>query len=175
MNLPNFLSVTRIFLLIPIIVFFENEMFLFSVLTFIIASVTDYLDGYFARKNDLSSDLGAFLDLLADKIFVSTILIWMTFNFNSLVILVSSILIVSREISISYLRLFIISKSKDIIEVKSDLLGKYKTTLQMIGLGFILISPVMSNLFFNISLSLLFSSAFISWYSFFRYLKKWIV
>ena len=175
MNLPNFLSVTRIFLLIPIIVFFENEMFLFSVLTLIIASVTDYLDGYFARKNDLSSDLGAFLDLLADKIFVSIILIWMTFNFNSPVILVSSILIVSREISISYLRLFIISQSKDIIEVKSDLLGKYKTTLQMIGLGFILISPVMSNLFFNISLSLLFSSAFISWYSFFRYLKKWIV
>ena len=175
MNLPNVLSVTRIFLLIPIILFFENEMFLLSVSTFIIASVTDYLDGYFARKNDLSSDLGAFLDLLADKIFVSIILIWMTFNFNSLVILVSSILIVSREISISYLRLFIITQSKDIIEVKSDLLGKYKTTLQMIGLGFILISPLMSNLFFNISLSLLFFSAFISWYSFFMYLKKWIV
>ena len=143
MNLPNVLSVTRIFLLIPIILFFENAMFLLSVLTFVIASVTDYLDGYYARKNDLSSDLGAFLDLLADKIFVSIILIWMTFNFNSLVILVSSILIVSREISISYLRLFIITQSKDIIEVKSDLLGKYKTTLQMIGLGFILISPLM--------------------------------
>ena len=175
MNLPNVLFVTRIFLLIPIILFFENAMFLLSVLTFVIASVTDYLDGYYARKNDLSSDLGAFLDLLADKIFVSIILIWMTFNFNSLVILVSSILIVSREISISYLRLFIITQSKDIIEVKSDLLGKYKTTLQMIGLGFILISPLMSNLFFNISLSLLFFSAFISWYSFFKYLKKWIV
>ena len=175
MNLPNVLSLSRIFLLVPIILFFENEMFLLSVSTFIIASVTDYLDGYFARKNDLSSDLGAFLDLLADKIFVSIILIWMTFNFNSLVILVSSILIVSREISISYLRLFMISQSKNIIEVKSDLLGKYKTTLQMIGLGFILISPLMSNLFFNISLSLLFFSAFISWYSFFMYLKKWIV
>ena len=175
MNLPNVLSLSRIFLLVPIILFFENEMFLLSVSTFIIASVTDYLDGYFARKNDLSSDLGAFLDLLADKIFVSIILIWMTFNFNSLVILVSSILIVSREISISYLRLFIISQSKDTIEVKSDLLGKYKTTIQMIGLGFILISPLMSNLFFNISLSLLFFSAFISWYSFFMYLKKWIV
>ncbi len=175
MNLPNVLSVSRVFLLIPIIIFFEKEMFLFSVLTFIIASVTDYLDGYFARKNDLSSDLGVFLDLLADKIFVSIILLWMTFNFNSLVILVSSILIVSREISISYLRLFMISQSKNIIEVKSDLLGKYKTTLQMTGLGFILISPLMSNLFFNISLSLLFFSAFISWYSFFKYLKKWIV
>ena len=50
----------------------------FLVLTFIIASITDYLDGYFARKNNQTSDLGALLDLLADKIFVSVLLIWMT-------------------------------------------------------------------------------------------------
>ena len=175
MNLPNILSVSRIFLLIPIIAFFVNDLFILFFLTFIIASITDYLDGYFARKKNLTSDLGAFLDLLADKIFVSVILIWMTFNFDNPFILVSSILIVSREISISYLRLFIISKSKNIVEVKSDLLGKYKTTFQMIALGFILISPLTSDLVFNFSLTLLFFSAVISWYSFIRYLKKWIV
>ncbi len=175
MNLPNFLSISRIFLLIPIIAFFLNDLFILSLLTFIIASITDYLDGYLARKKNLSSDLGAFLDLLADKIFVSVILIWMTFNFNSHIILFSSILIVSREISISYLRLFVISKTKNIDEVKSDLLGKYKTTFQMIALGFILISPITSDLVFNLSLSLLIFSALISWYSFLRYLKKWIV
>tara|TARA_A100001035_G_C27764986_1_gene493172 strand:+ start:297 stop:824 length:528 start_codon:yes stop_codon:yes gene_type:complete len=175
MNLPNFLSISRIFLLIPIIAFFVNDLFILSILTFVIASITDYLDGYFARKKNLISDLGAYLDLLADKIFVSVILIWMTFNFNSLTILISSILIVSREISISYLRLFVISKTKNIDEVKSDLLGKYKTTFQMIALGFILISPITSDLVFNLSLSLLLFSALISWYSFLRYLKKWIV
>ena len=175
MNIPNILSVSRIFLLIPIITFFVNDFFILSLLTFVIASITDYLDGYFARKKNLISDLGAFLDLLADKIFVSVILIWMTFNFDNPIILISSILIVSREISISYLRLFIISKSKNIAEVKSDFLGKYKTTLQMIALGFILISPLTSDLVFNFSLILLFLSAVISWYSFVRYLKKWIV
>jgi CDP-diacylglycerol--glycerol-3-phosphate 3-phosphatidyltransferase len=175
MNLPNILSVSRILLLIPIISFFVNGFFILSVLTFVIASITDYLDGYFARKKNLVSDLGAFLDLLADKIFVSIILIWMTFNFDSLIILISSILIISREISISYLRLFIISKSKNIAEVKSDLLGKYKTTFQMIALGFILISPLTSDLVFNFSLTLLFFSAVISWISFIKYLKKWIV
>ena len=175
MNLPNFLSISRIILLIPIITFFVNDLFILSVLTFIIASITDYLDGYFARKKNLISDLGAYLDLLADKIFVSVILIWMTFNFNSPIILISTILIVSREISISYLRLFVITKTKNIDEVKSDLLGKYKTTFQMIALGFILISPITSNLVFNLSLSLLIFSALISWYSFFSYLKKWIV
>tara|TARA_B100000575_G_scaffold104151_1_gene83030 strand:+ start:142 stop:669 length:528 start_codon:yes stop_codon:yes gene_type:complete len=175
MNLPNILSVSRIFLLIPIIIFFVNDLFILSALTFAIASITDYLDGYLARKKNLISDLGAFLDLLADKIFVSVILIWMTYNFDSFVILISSILIVSREISISYLRLFIITKSKNTAEVKSDLLGKYKTTFQMIALGLILISPITSDLVFIFSLTLLFFSAVVSWYSFMRYLKKWIV
>ena len=175
MNLPNLFSVSRIFLLIPIIIFFENDLFLFSVITFIFASITDFLDGYFARKIGLTSDLGAFLDLLADKIFVATLLIWMTFNFNSLIILISSILIISREISISYLRLYVVSSSKNTDKVKSDLLGKYKTTFQMVGLGFVLISPITSDLVFNISLTLLVISAVISWYSFFKYLNKWIV
>lgn len=175
MNLPNLFSVSRIFLLIPIIIFFENDLFLFSVITFIFASITDFLDGYFARKIGLTSDLGAFLDLLADKIFVATLLIWMTFNFDSLIILISSILIISREISISYLRLYVVSRSKNTDKVKSDLLGKYKTTFQMVGLGFVLISPITSDLVFNISLTLLVISAVISWYSFYKYLNKWIV
>tara|TARA_X000000368_G_scaffold128150_1_gene100731 strand:- start:211 stop:648 length:438 start_codon:yes stop_codon:yes gene_type:complete len=142
---------------------------------FIVASITDYLDGYFARKSNQASNVGALLDLLADKVFVSTLLIWMTFNFESLLILISTILIVSREISISYLRLFIVSESKSMEEIKSDLIGKYKTTFQMLGLGFLLISPLSSSTFFNVSLSLIFFSAFMSWYSLARYLKQWIV
>ena len=175
MNLPNILSISRILLLIPIIIFFENDMYVFSITTFIFASVTDFLDGYFARKNTQTSDLGSLLDLLADKVFVSSLLIWMTFNFDSPVILISSILIVTREISISYLRLFFILKSKKITEFKSDLLGKVKTTFQMIGLGFILISPLAPDQVFNISLILLLFTSLISWYSFMRYLNKWIV
>ena len=175
MNLPNLLSISRILLLIPIIFLFEYGFYLFSLIIFIAASISDYLDGYLARKNDQTSDLGALIDLLSDKIFVSTLLIWMTFNFADLIILISSILIVSREISISYLRLFIVSKSKDLKEVKADLLGKFKTFFQMIGLGFILISPMTSNLIFFVGLTLLLLSALVSWYSLAQYLNKWIV
>ena len=99
----------------------------------------------------------------------------MTFHFDSLVILISSILIISREISISYLRLFTVLNSKSISDVKSDLYGKFKTTLQMIGLGFILVTPITPNFVFNISLSLILFSALLSWYSFTSYLNKWIV
>lgn len=175
MNFPNFLSVSRIVFLIPIIIFFEKELYFFSMASFLIASFTDYLDGYFARKNKLTSDLGSLLDLLADKVFVSSLLIWITFNFESLVILVSTILIVSREISISYLRLFMISKSKNIDELKADIFGKYKTAIQMVGLGFILISPISPDFIFSVSLFFISLSAIISWYSFIKYLNKWIV
>ena len=115
------------------------------------------------------------LDQLADKLFISILLIWMTFNFDSKLILFSSILIVSREISISYLRLFIVSKAKHLNEVKSNLLGKYKTAIQMIGLGLILISPITPNVILDFSLALLTFSAVISWYSLLKYLNQWIV
>ena len=175
MNLPNVLSISRVFLLAPIIVFFENDFFFLSLIIYLLAAFTDYLDGLLARKYSQTSDLGSLLDLLADKLFVSILLIWMTFKFDSLVILISSILIVSREISISYLRLFIISKSRSIDEIKSDLIGKYKTAIQMVGLGLILISPNTPDFILNFSLLLIIISALISWYSFIRYLNKWIV
>ena len=175
MNLPNILSISRILLLIPIIFFFELGWYLFSTFVFVIAAITDFLDGYFARKNNQASDTGAFLDLLADKLFVSILLIWITYNFNNIAILTSSILIISREISISYLRLYLLSMSREIKEIKSDKIGKYKTGSQMIGLGFILVSPLTPDFIFNLSLILIFFSALISWYSLIKYLKKWIV
>ena len=175
MNLPNILSISRTLLLIPIIFFFELGWYLFSTFVFVIAAITDFLDGYFARKNNQASDTGAFLDLLADKLFVSILLIWITYNFNDIAILISSILIISREISISYLRLYLLSMSREIKEIKSDKIGKYKTASQMIGLGFILVSPLTPNFIFNLSLILIFFSALISWYSLIKYLKKWIV
>ena len=175
MNLPNILSISRILLLIPIIFFFELGWYLFSTFVFVIAAITDFLDGYLARKNNQTSDTGALLDLLADKLFVSILLIWITYNFNNIAILISSILIISREISISYLRMFFLSLSGEIKEIESDKIGKYKTASQMIGLGLILVSPLTPNFIFNFSLILIFFSALISWYSLIKYLNKWIV
>ena len=175
MNLPNFLSFSRIFLIIPIILFFELEYYFFSFIFFVIASLTDYFDGYFARKNNQTSESGALLDLLADKLFVSIILLWMTYSFNHVLILISSMMIISREIIISYVRLFLVSKKKELEDLKSDLLGKIKTTLQMISLGIILISPTITNLFFRMSVILLILTAALSWFSLIRYLNNWVI
>ncbi len=173
MNLPNILSLSRIFLLAPIIIFFYKSFYLLSLIIFIIAAITDYLDGHIARKKNLNSDQGALLDLLSDKIFVSVLLIWMTFFFDSLLILLSTLLIVSREITISYLRLYLVSKSFSIDDVKADILGKLKTSFQMIGLALVLISPYFSDLVFYTSTTFLMLSAIFSWASLLNYFKKW--
>ena len=173
MNLPNILSLSRIFLLAPIIIFFYKSFYLLSLIIFIIAAISDYLDGHIARKKNLNSDQGALLDLLSDKIFVSVLLIWMTFFFDSLLILLSTLLIVSREITISYLRLYLVSKSFSIDDVKADILGKLKTSFQMIGLALVLISPYFSDLVFYTSTIFLMLSAIFSWASLLNYFKKW--
>ena len=173
MNLPNILSLSRIFLSVPIIIFFSKSFYLSSFLIFIIAAITDYLDGYIARKQNQTSEIGALLDLLSDKIFVSIMLIWMTFIFDSFLIFVSTLLIISREIVASYLRLYLVSKSSSIDDVKADVFGKLKTSFQMISLAFVLISPYFSNSIFLTSTTFLLLSAIFSWVSLFNYFKKW--
>ena len=69
MNFPNILSISRILLLVPIIFFFEIGWYLFSTFVFIVAAITDFLDGYFARKNNQTSYIVSLIYLLYDKIF----------------------------------------------------------------------------------------------------------
>ena len=146
-----------------------------SAFIFLVAAITDFLDGFIARKRNQASELGALLDLLADKIFVSILLIWMTFNFQNDLIFISAVLIITREISVSYLRLFFISQKKELNDLKADFIGKIKTAFQMTGLGFLLISPYFSIIFLHTTILLVLFSAFLSWYSLFKYLNKWNV
>jgi phosphatidylglycerophosphate synthase len=67
-----------------------------------------------------------------------------------------------------------ISHSRQVNDLKSDFLGKLKTTLQMTGIGFTLIVPISTDYISNISISFIFLSAVISWYSFIKYLNKWV-
>ena len=175
MNFPNILSLSRIFLTFPIILFFESSLYYLSALIFVAAAITDFLDGYIARKRNEATELGSLLDLLADKIFVSILLIWATFNFQDNLILISAVLIITREISVSYLRLFFISQKKELNDLKADSTGKMKTALQMTGLGLLLISPYFSYIFLYTSILLVLFSAFLSWYSLLKYLNKWNV
>ena len=71
---------------------------------FLVASFTDFLDGYLARYLNQESLIGANLDLLADKIFICSLLIFVSFHFDNFIFLVMTILIVARELSIGNIR-----------------------------------------------------------------------
>ena len=77
--IPNFLSFLRILLVLPIIYSLQSELYLLAAFLFFLSSMTDYMDGYLARRYELESELGAFLDLIADKVLVVTILVWLVF------------------------------------------------------------------------------------------------
>jgi len=107
-------------------------------LFFLIASFTDFLDGYFARYLEQESILGANLDLLADKIFVSSLLIFISFHFDNLVFLMMTILIIAREISIGTIRQYLLEINRE-NKTKVNFLGKFKTFFQICSIGIALI------------------------------------
>lgn len=173
MNLPNILSTSRIFLLIPIIFLFESGLYFFSLITFIVASLTDYFDGYIARKKNLSTKLGALLDLVADKLFVSILLIWATYSFESFLIFLSALIIISRELTIGYLRMYLLQSGYPQDSLSPNFIGKLKTTFQMIGLGFLIVSPLNEILALS-AIYIIFLSSVFSLFSLLSYLIKWI-
>ncbi len=137
-TLPNRLSLIRI-LSIPVIVFFisseEEELVFASCLLFIVAGITDGLDGFIARRLNLTSRLGLYLDPLADKLLVSSVLI--TLTYYRFVPLWITILLVAREFLINGLRAFYAMEG---IAVHPSFTGKVKTALQLIGISCILLN-----------------------------------
>ena len=142
MNLPNKLTVLRI-ILIPVFValFFVEFPYHCFVATgvFIIASITDFLDGYIARKNNLVTNLGKFLDPIADKMLVACALFAVVLFENTFQIgvVICAMVIMCRELMISGFR--IIASAKNIV-LAADKLGKIKTVLQMSAL--VLLLPI---------------------------------
>ena len=136
--IPNLISLSRIFLIFPIIFFIMINNIHLAILFFLIASFTDFLDGYFARYLDQESILGANLDLLADKIFVSSLLIFISFHFDNLIFLIMTILIIAREISIGTIRQYLLETNNE-NKIKVNFLGKFKTFFQICSIGIALI------------------------------------
>lgn len=132
MNLPNKLTILRVILIIP----FVLCMLLpgggaagkyAAVAIFIIASLTDMLDGKIARKNNLVTNFGKFMDPLADKLLVCSAMICLTAN-NKLAAWIV-IIIISREFIISGFRLV---ASDNGVVIAASYWGKFKTTFQMV-------------------------------------------
>lgn len=136
MNLPNILTLLRLGLTFLLVASLSVEYpfhFSMALLVFLLASLTDYLDGVIARKWDLITDFGKLMDPLADKILTASAFICLI-PFGALPAW-AVIIIISREFLITGLRL--LASSKGII-LPAEKLGKHKTAWQMITIVFFL-------------------------------------
>lgn len=139
MNTPNKLTVLRI-LLVPVffaVSYFERgkDVYVYATTIFLIASFTDFLDGYLARKYNLVTDFGKFMDPLADKVLVAASMIWLVQIGRLESFLV--VIIVAREYSISILRAIAAGQG---IVIAAGKAGKVKTVTQMIGTVLLLLN-----------------------------------
>ena len=140
MNLPNKLTILRL-IMIPafVAVFYITAIpfnYLISAVIFMLAAATDFLDGYIARKYNLVTDLGKFLDPIADKVLVSTALIVMLLPSGGTVILpfygaIAVAIILARELIVSGFRMVAASKGA---VLAADWSGKIKTTFQDVAI-----------------------------------------
>ena len=145
MTFPMFLTLLRI-ALIPVLVLFFYLPYIWSSMAatavFIFAAITDWLDGYLARRMGLMSELGAFLDPVADKLMVATALVLLVQSppaiaFPMIIFTLSAAIIIGREIAISGLREWM-SEIGERGTVKVGVMGKLKTIFQMTAISCLL-------------------------------------
>jgi len=174
LNLPNILAAFRI-LLAPLMLWFmidqSNPLFngwhpswfdYFAGLIFVIASITDFFDGYIARSWNQMTKLGSIIDPLADKMLVLA-------GFIGLIALdrasaFAVFLILSREMFITGLRVVAVSEGK---AVASTMAGKVKTVVQMIAIGFLIMNWPFGN-------ELLWFATALTLYSGYEYIREYM-
>ena len=154
MNLPTKLTVTRIVLSIILIILlcfpfdqvgisFPNVydglslQFVIAGIIFVVASFTDYLDGYIARKNNLVTDFGKMMDAIADKILVNGILIILACD--GVLPVVVPVIIITRDTIVDCIKMMAGSKGK---VVAASIWGKIKTVFMMTGISLVMIGDL---------------------------------
>ena len=153
LNVPNTLSLVRV-MLVPAFVatlLFMRDLGIWGIIVptivYALTAITDFLDGKIARKYNLITDFGKFIDPLADKFMVISsqiaIMLWMFLIGNvtlALVFVWVVLVILLRELGVTSLRLVVAGKSG--IVVAASMLGKMKTVSQMVGTVLILLEPI---------------------------------
>lgn len=181
-NLPNLLTYGRI-LAVPLIVlcFFlegrlrSSDFARWSALgIFMVASITDYLDGYIARAWQQTSNIGRMLDPIADKLLVATCLLLLAADTDRTIAgwsLWAAIIILCREILVSGLREYLAALK---VSVPVTQLAKWKTAIQMFAIGFLLAGPAGDKILpftTEIGIALLWISAIVTLYTGWDYFR----
>lgn len=141
MTIPNLLTLLRVILIpILIIVFYLPVAWnhFGAAFIFTIAAITDWFDGYLARSLQQTSQLGKFLDPVADKLIVVVVIVLLAESFHTIWFTLPAAVIVGREILVSALREWMAEMGKR-ASVAVNWMGKVKTTLQMVALVFLLL------------------------------------
>lgn len=175
-NLANQISLSRIFFVIPIVglLYFDNRLTaLIATVLFGLASFTDYLDGHVARRENMVTSFGKFLDPLADKILICSILIM--FVSMGRVPAWVVILIIGRELAVTGLRAMAIDEG---IVIAADKYGKIKTVMQILAIiPLLLYYPFLGINFYIIGLVLLYIALILTLFSggnyFLNFYKNW--
>lgn len=148
-NLANNLTLTRI-VIVPILIIIllnstSKTSCLIAAVIFALAGFTDWLDGYIARKQNLVTSLGKFLDPLADKVLVSITLI-MLLSLNRVPAWIVAV-IIAREVAVTGLRMVV---AREGMAIASSRLAKYKTAFQLIAVVGLLIHYTYFNISFHL-------------------------
>jgi cardiolipin synthase len=159
-TVPNYLTLARV-LAVPVIIalmFIPGEAVRWIVaVLFLAAGLTDWFDGWLARRRGQTSAFGRFLDPIADKLLTASILVMLVASFAIAgVHVVAAILIIAREILISGLREFL---AGDRVAVPVTYLAKVKTTLQIAAILVLILAPALGETIHVIGLVLLWLSA----------------
>ena len=141
--LPNWMTIMRIAItpLIAVLIWIDQPTYGYqlALALYTIASVTDYIDGYMARRLRVESPLGEMLDPIADKLLVAAVLFALaSVNSSGWVFLVPALIILIREFMISGLREFL---AKQNVSAPVTRMAKWKTTAQILALGFLMGAP----------------------------------
>jgi CDP-diacylglycerol--glycerol-3-phosphate 3-phosphatidyltransferase len=142
----NLITVSRIvFGAIIFVLLTRTEFYWYSFVLFFIASITDYFDGYLARKYNLVSQLGEILDPIADKILIVFLLFAIAVNLTSYYIGFLSAIIITREIWVGALRDFN-ARQQNTNATRVTFLAKIKTTIQLFTISTYLLGLAMNNM-----------------------------
>ena len=166
----NLITVSRmVFGAIIFVLLTRTELYWYAFILFFIASITDYFDGYLARKNNMVSQLGEILDPIADKILIVFLLLAISVNLTSYYVGFLSAAIITREIWVGALRDYNARLNKA-DATKVTFLAKIKTSIQLFTISTYLLGLAMNNmLILLIADIMLFASFFITTYTGYQY------